>query len=82
MTQGKIRERDVAATKDAQVTGAMGEKDGRRARRSAIIREPAVVRRRDQQMALGKVTSNGTVAAAVMVIAALLAVIVANSPAY
>jgi NhaA family Na+:H+ antiporter len=82
MTQGKVRERDVAATKNAQVTGASGEKDRRRGRRSAIIREPAVVRRRDQRLALGKVTSNGTVAAAVMVIAALLAVIVANSPAY
>ena len=51
-------------------------------RKSVIIREPAVVRRRDQRNALEKVTSNGTIAAAVMVGAALLAVIVANSGAY
>ena len=51
-------------------------------RRPPIIREPAVVKRLEQQSALDKITSNGTIAAAVMVVAALLAVMVANSPAY
>ena len=51
-------------------------------KRSAIIGEPAVVRRMSRRTSLQKVTSNGTIAAAVMVAAALLAVIVANSPAY
>ena len=51
-------------------------------KRSAIIGEPAVVRRMSRTTSLQKVTSNGTIAAAVMVAAALLAVIVANSPAY
>ncbi len=50
--------------------------------RSAIIREDAVARRVERRSAIQNVTSNGTVAAATMVIAALLAVIVANTPAY
>ena len=51
-------------------------------RRSTIIAEPAVVKRLSRASAIEEVTSNGTVAAAVMVMAALLAVVVANSPAY
>ncbi|WP_058270724.1 Na+/H+ antiporter NhaA [Olsenella massiliensis] len=47
-----------------------------------IIREPKVVRRLKSRSALETITSNGTIAAAMMVVAALLAVIVANSPAY
>lgn len=50
--------------------------------KSSIIAEPAVVHRLTQRSALEKITSNGTIAAAVMVMAAILAVIVANSPAY
>ena len=50
--------------------------------RSAIIREDAVARRVERRSAIQNVTSNGTVAAATMVFAALLAVIVANTPAY
>lgn len=61
--------------------GAAGT-GGRPNRRVTIIREPAVTRRIAHRSALQKVTSNGTIAAAVMVAAALLAVIVANSPAY
>ena len=50
--------------------------------REAIIAEPAVIKRLSAQSAIEKITSNGTIAAAVMVMAALLAVVVANSPAY
>ena len=50
--------------------------------RATIIREPAVVKRLARKSRHSKITSNGTVAAAVMVAAALLAVCVANSPAY
>ncbi|MBP3894163.1 MAG: Na+/H+ antiporter NhaA [Atopobiaceae bacterium] len=55
---------------------------GERTRRSAIIAEPAVVKRLSTRSSIDKITSNGTIAAAVMVMAALLAVVVANSPAY
>ncbi len=48
----------------------------------AIIAEPAVVKRLSTANAIDNITSNGTIAAAVMVIAAILAVVVANSPAY
>lgn len=51
-------------------------------KRSTIIREPLVAQRLDRRSAVSKITSNGTIAAAVMVAAALLAVVVANSPAY
>lgn len=50
--------------------------------RRFIFDEPAVIRRLEQRSAFEGVTSNGTVAAAVMVFAAILAVIVANSPFY
>lgn len=49
---------------------------------SKIYEEPAVIKRTQRIGALEEVTSNGTVAAAVMVGAALLALVVANSPAY
>lgn len=52
------------------------------ARRVSIIAEPSVVRRISRASSFDEITSNGTIAAAVMVMAALLAVIVANSPAY
>lgn len=47
-----------------------------------IISEPKVSERRQRRLRRQKITSNGTVAAAVMVFAALVAVIVANTPAY
>lgn len=50
--------------------------------RRVIYDEPAVVRRLDHRSTIHEITSNGTIAAAVMVFAALLAVIVANTPAY
>ena len=51
-------------------------------RPGAIFDEPAVVRRLERRGALRSLTSNGTIAAAVMVGAALLALVVANSPLY
>lgn len=45
-----------------------------------IIDDPAVIRRLEQRSDFEGLTSNGTIAAAVMVFAAILAVIVANSP--
>ena len=47
-----------------------------------IYEEPAVIKRIELKSSLQKITSNGTIAAAVMVGAALLALVVANSPAY
>ncbi|MEY8437259.1 Na+/H+ antiporter NhaA [Atopobiaceae bacterium 24-176] len=47
-----------------------------------IISEPKVQARRKKRLRRQKVTSNGTIAAAVMVFAALVAVAVANTPAY
>ena len=51
-------------------------------RRTSIYREPAVVRRLERRGALHKITGNSTVAAAVMVAAALLALVVANTPLF
>ena len=47
-----------------------------------IIAEEVQVRRFERRDARQEFTSNGTIAAAVMVLAAILAVIVANTPAY
>ncbi|WP_322154715.1 Na+/H+ antiporter NhaA [Paratractidigestivibacter sp.] len=47
-----------------------------------IYEEPVVIKRIRRRGALEEVTGSGTVAAAVMVVAALLALVVANSPAY
>lgn len=47
-----------------------------------IIRVDAVAQRIEKRDSRHKITSNGTIAAAVMVLAAILAVIVANTPAY
>ena len=52
------------------------------ARRQSISAEPAVVNRLSTMSAIDKITSNGTIAAAVMVLSAVLAVAVANSDAY
>ena len=51
-------------------------------RPGAIFEEPAVVRRLERKGALRAVTGSSTVAAAVMVGAALLALVVANTPLY
>ena len=50
--------------------------------RPSIYEEPAVVRRLERRGALAAVTGSGTVAAAVMLGAALLALVVANTPLY
>lgn len=47
-----------------------------------IVAVPAVTRRIERRPALERITSNGTIAAAVMVLAAIAAVIVANTNAY
>ncbi len=47
-----------------------------------IIDNPRVEKRQESLNQLGKITSNGTISAAVMVLAALAAIIVANSPAH
>lgn len=52
------------------------------ASRQSIVREEPVARRIERRNAIQEVTSNGTVAAAAMVLAAILAIIVANTPAY
>ncbi|MGI6230378.1 MAG: Na+/H+ antiporter NhaA [Tractidigestivibacter sp.] len=49
---------------------------------ASIYGDPVVVRRAERRGTLRKVTSNGTIAAAVMVLGAILAVITANSDAY
>lgn len=49
---------------------------------ATMIEEPAVVHRLEQRSSLEQFTSDSTVAAAVMVFAAIAAVFVANSPAY
>ena len=51
-------------------------------RPGSIYREPAVVRRLERKGALRTLTESSTIAAAVMVAAALLALIVANTPLY
>lgn len=48
----------------------------------SIYEEPAVIRRLERRSALRNITSNGSIAAAVMVAAALLALLVANTPIY
>ena len=51
-------------------------------RPASIFDEPAVVRRLERRGSLSRLTSSSTLAAAVMVFAALLALVVANSPLY
>ena len=48
----------------------------------SIYEEPAVIKRTERRGVLHELTSNGTIAAAVMVGAALLALVVANGPAF
>ena len=71
--QSEYVEEDVPDVTELDDTASM---------RRFIIDEPAVIRRLEQRSAFEGITSNSTVAAAVMVFAAILAVIVANSPAY
>ena len=49
---------------------------------SKIVAVPAVARRIERRPAIERITGNGTIAAAVMVLAAIAAVIVANTDAY
>ena len=49
---------------------------------SKIVAVPAVARRCAHKPAIQRITSNGTIAAAAMVLAAIVAVIVANTNAY
>lgn len=58
------------------------ELDDTASMRRFIVDEPAVIRQLEASSAFEAFTSNGTIAAAVMVFAAILAVIVANSPVY
>lgn len=64
---------DVSEISDLDDTASM---------RRFIFDEPAVIRRLEQRSSFESITSNGTIAAAVMVFATLLALIVANTPAY
>lgn len=48
----------------------------------SIYEEPAVIKRTERRGVLHEIASNGTIAAAVMVGAALLALVVANGPAF
>lgn len=48
----------------------------------SIYEEPAVIKRTERRGVLHEITSNGTIAAAVMVGAALLALVVANGPTF
>jgi NhaA family Na+:H+ antiporter len=67
-----------AKARDRQGSGSKGSTP----KRISIIAEPAVVRRLSSQRVIDSITSNGTIAATVMVLSALLAVVVANSPAH
>lgn len=49
---------------------------------TSIVAVPAVARRCENKKRLARITNNGTIAAGVMVAAAMLAVIVANTDAY
>ena len=60
----------------------VSELDDTASMRRFIFDEPAVIRRLEQRSVFEGITSNGTIAAAFMVLAAILAVIVANSPAH
>lgn len=73
MRDTNVHEEDTIGISELEDTASM---------RRFIFDEPAVIRRLEQRSAFEGVTSNGTVAAAVMVFAAILAVIVANSPAH
>ncbi|MDO4537985.1 MAG: Na+/H+ antiporter NhaA, partial [Coriobacteriales bacterium] len=73
MFDNNVREDDIPDIDELDDTASM---------RRFIVDEPAVIRRLEQRSVFEGLTSNGTIAAAVMVFAALLAVIVANSPIY
>ena len=77
-TSRLIRRQDEEELEIPDVT----ELDDADSMRRFIYDEPAVIRRLEQRSVFEGITSNGTIAAAVMVLAAILAVIVANSPFY
>jgi NhaA family Na+:H+ antiporter len=72
--------RMAEATADARLIPSPARRAG--AGRVRIIGEPAVARRVELREALRSITSNGTVAAALMVLATVAAIVVANSPAH
>ena len=69
-------------TKSPKAPKSPKKKPKAKAKPSPIIKEQAVARRVERRGAIRQITSNGTIAAATMVAAAVLAVIVANTPAY
>ena len=77
MANKKKQLKPQQTTQQSQRTGPSAT-----ARWRPIVVEPAVVKRISMRSTFEKVTSNGSIAAAAMVFGAILAVIVANSPAY
>ena len=69
----------AAAVVAAQADGPRGV-DAPSVEARAVVGERAVLRRMERRRAWGSIASNGTIAAAVMVAAAVVAVFVANSP--
>lgn len=70
-----------ATTNDATASDA-SQREKKSTSTRGIIRESAVVKRHARTSKIEEITSNGTIAAAVMVGAALLAVLIANTDAY
>lgn len=62
--------------------GTKSAKNTKSLKRPAIIADPKVVRRRARRAKRQRLFSNGTLAAAAMVLAALIAILVANTDAY
>ena len=65
----------MAEIQDKQVSRAVSVFSG-------AIEETAVLRRMERRSKLSEITSNSSIAAAAMVLAAIIAVLVANTPAY
>ncbi|MCI1666314.1 MAG: Na+/H+ antiporter NhaA [Atopobiaceae bacterium] len=73
---------DHTTTQEATLEAAHTTTEGQTPGHTPIIGVPVVARRIERRTTYQKITSNGTIAAAVMVLAAILAIIVANSDAY
>lgn len=78
--EGVITPEIAAAVGEGIITPEVAVAGQAEAPLAPIIAEPAVLKRIDRQSSFEVIAGNGTVSAAVMVLAALLAVIVANSP--
>ena len=63
-------------------TAVAGQEVRPDAQAAPIIAEPQALKRAEKHRRRQKITSNGTISAAVMVLAAVIAIIVANGPAY